>query len=318
MLPTREPRNSQFRHQSTSSTTHDKHHTASKASLQRGTALSRQSLIGNDQVHVTFQTAKHYKVDENVDPPVLPNDFPWQLFHSNNTIVAFYNLYIDNHGSYVNIANQQLDILNMTGLLSRLDAFYYVTVGRDYEKIMDPGLKKRMHATKPLNELAKQFYYQNETHRNTTYSNSNSTYLNVTAKPRDYTSLLHDNQLFLHLHNSIPAVDETLTLAYLYQFCHAHPKSIVLYFHDKGSFHGTLSNTYFRNFLDCYVLNPNCLDKLLHSDLDTCGLRFTPVPNMHYSGNFWWAKCSYVKTLVNPESMAFNQTFAHVTHSLSK
>ena len=227
-------------------------------------------------------------------------------------------MYLDQNFAYVDIVHQQMEILNMTGLFSRLDAMYYVTVGRSYQQI-DTGIASRLGISKPLNEINS--FRSNHRHldSNDTISNVSTNSSSEQAPKVDFHQAQLNTRLtkLLHLHNSIPDVDESLTLAYLHNFCLTHPRSIVLYFHDKGSYHSSSLNVFFRNFLDCYVLNPNCLDTLLNSDLDTCGWRFTPVPNMHYSGNFWWAKCSYVSKLVNPESMAFNETFAQATESLS-
>lgn len=32
----------------------------------------------------------------------------------------------------------------------------------------------------------------------------------------------------------------------------------------------------------------------------TCGVNYSPVPWSHYSGNFWWARSDYIKTLEHP------------------
>jgi hypothetical protein len=118
-----------------------------------------------------------------------------------------------------------------------------------------------------------------------------------------------NHPMFVEVRNSVKEVDETLTLSYLYDFCAEHPKSKVLYFHDKGSYNYRGENVFFRHFLDCYVLNPECI-AALEEGFDVCGLRISPVPNPHYSGNYWWARCDYVNKLVHPGSAVLNQTFA--------
>ena len=264
------------------------------------------------------QSTSNLPHDEHIDPPPIPKHIPWKDYHPQNNVVAFYNLYIGKGiSAYLNIVHEQLDIMNMTGLLSRLDAMYYVTIGRHYQ-YLDGSVKARLNGHgPPVNER------KPNPARQPGYNPSIPPKGNPTSK-------------FLHLHNTVYAVDETLTLSYLYDFCQHHRHSIVLYFHDKGSFHYSLPNVYFRNFLDCYVLNPSCLDTLLtttttsdkskmhasndsngSSGFDTCGWRFSPIPNTHYSGNYWWAKCSYVNTLISPSSMIYNATFANVTKSLS-
>lgn len=102
--------------------------------------------------------------------------------------------------------------------------------------------------------------------------------------------------------------DEVITLHLLYEFCQSNPTSKVLYFHDKGSFHPTKhNNARFCATLNCFVLNPNCIEAL--DTHDTCGWRISPFPRIHYSGNFWWARCQYVNTLMDPMDRMTNKTF---------
>lgn len=106
------------------------------------------------------------------------------------------------------------------------------------------------------------------------------------------------------------------TLTALYDFCHYHPSSNVLYFHDKGSYHNDPKNYAFRQALNCFVLNPNCIEVL--GKYDTCGWRVSPIPFIHYSGNFWWAKCSHINRLIHPASNRLNSTFIEVSKNLSR
>ena len=40
-----------------------------------------------------------------------------------------------------------------------------------------------------------------------------------------------------------------------------------------------------------------CIDKLDTTDINAVGCNFMHVPTKHFSGNFWWAKSNYIKTL---------------------
>jgi hypothetical protein len=141
---------------------------------------------------------------------------------------------------------EQVNILNISGLKDMLDTVYYTTQGQDKETF---GLDK-------------------------------------------------DDAKFVHVENQAGNGQEPHTLSLLYNFCRVHPKSKVLYFHDKGSYHYNDQNTKFRDFLNCFNLSPNCISAL--DDHDTCGWRATPYPHPHYAGNFWWATCRYVNTLIDP------------------
>ena len=232
-----------------------------------------------------------------------PSRTPWDSTHPTNEVVAFYNLFIKNPDVYPEIVNDQLDLLEITGLLKILDMVYYVTIGESHETIPEEIKKKLSRSFLPQN-------FRVNTGMNVTTTSS------PVSKPSP--KIMKYNKFF-HLSAQYDSVDETLTLSYLYHFCQTHPNSTVLYFHNKGSFHQSSLNTQFRQLLDCYVLNPNCLDAFDNDpSLDICGLRFSVFPMPHYSGNYWWAKCSYINKLVHPGSMVLNQTMAKDSEQFSK
>eukprot|EP01039_Chlorochromonas_danica_P002146 gene2146-2341_t len=115
--------------------------------------------------------------------------------------------------------------------------------------------------------------------------------------------------------------NEVQTLKLVYDYCQGHAKQSsssgagagagsnvkILYFHNKGSFHPTPENRQLRQVLDCFVLSPDCLSVL--DDYDTCGMRFTPLPYLHYSGNFWWSTCNHINKLIDPAAVWKNVTF---------
>eukprot|EP01038_Epipyxis_sp_PR26KG_P007308 gene7308-9955_t len=120
----------------------------------------------------------------------------------------------------------------------------------------------------------------------------------------------------------LPEGHEDITLLKLYEFCLQHPRDFVLYYHPKGSFseagsEKSYKNRYFRYMLNFYALNKKCYYALMNG-YDVCGARLSPLPYLHYTGNFWWARCSYVNTLIDPRKMTIgsqlqnlsSQTFA--------
>ena len=298
--------------------THKHTHTSLSSTPQQTHPVSHHSHHHNSHHHHNEPHEDSSDVFPTFD---IPTNVPWSDYHTDaQSVVAFYNVYIANT-AYIEIVHEQLDLLNLTGLFTRLDVVYYVTIGLHYST-MENELKQRMQLTTPLH------------HPNTKVTPSDTVTANDTISDSNTDIPTHSPTVsptkFRHLHNSVTPVDETLTLSYLYDFCANHPQSVVLYFHDKGSYNFRTDNIYFRNFLDCYVLNTQCLDTLLsgtnnsndendaNADFDTCGWRWSPVPNTHYSGNFWWARCAYVNTLFHPGSMMTNATFAVVTNTLSR
>jgi hypothetical protein len=74
-----------------------------------------------------------------------------------------------------------------------------------------------------------------------------------------------------------------------------------LYLHSKGVSHGENENI--KSWVDymeyfCIKKYKDCLKAL--KDFDICGVNLQHEPQDHYSGNFWWSKSGYLKTLINP------------------
>jgi hypothetical protein len=178
-----------------------------------------------------------------------------------NKVVAFYHIYAQDGSNYHSVVEQQLDVLDSSGLFDQLDLIYYSTSG-------DKGKLFRIQ-----------------------------------------------NPKFKFLHYWGADGEEAETLGLLHRYCKHHPSRKVLYFHDRASLHDGAITSDFRSLMDCFVLNPSCIDTL--NKFDTCGWRLSPVPHLHYLGNFWWAKCEYVNSLVDPLSIKINQTFIAETRKLS-
>jgi len=71
-----------------------------------------------------------------------------------------------------------------------------------------------------------------------------------------------------------------------------------LYLHSKGV--TKIGNEHVQSWIDymehfCITKYQDCL-KVLESN-DTCGVNLRKDPMLHYSGNFWWTKSSYLRTL---------------------
>jgi hypothetical protein len=97
--------------------------------------------------------------------------------------------------------------------------------------------------------------------------------------------------------------DEGLTLESLHEYCQEHPRAIVTYIHDKGSFHSSERNDKLRHMLTRSVFSNECQQ----SQPDTCNIcsaRFAPLPHFHMAGNMWTAECSYIQNLIPPRQFA--------------
>jgi hypothetical protein len=101
---------------------------------------------------------------------------------------------------------------------------------------------------------------------------------------------------------------EERTLQMLYQYCDSHNSSRVLYMHSKGTFHpdgleGFSGQNRWRRHMMEAVTSKECLTPT-NAACDCCGLLFQPLPGLHFTGNMWTAKCSYIKKLIPPEQFA--------------
>lgn len=122
-------------------------------------------------------------------------------------------------------------------------------------------------------------------------------------KTKEAQLLIPKGRALTHLRKAT----ELETLSWLWRFCRARPTAKVLYFHPKGAYHPGEFNTRFRRNLNCYVLNPACLNAL--DDYDVCGMRASPFPHLHLPGNMWWARCTHIARLVDPYILERNKTF---------
>lgn len=103
---------------------------------------------------------------------------------------------------------------------------------------------------------------------------------------------------------------EEYTLTQLYDHCQEHTDHRVLYLHTKGSFHARASQHRVREHVTDAVTSRDCIEQAHKEDCDLCGLLFLPRPSLHFTGNMFNAKCSYIQKLLSP--MDFQNRMTHV------
>lgn len=98
---------------------------------------------------------------------------------------------------------------------------------------------------------------------------------------------------------------EVPTQQALWTYAKEHPTSKILYLHTKGV--GKNENQCIEDWVQymCYF----CIDKWGEAvekldTHDTTGVDLLVQPELHYSGNFWWARASYIQTLPSPVEFA--------------
>jgi hypothetical protein len=107
---------------------------------------------------------------------------------------------------------------------------------------------------------------------------------------------------------NIPNIEQT-TLQPLYEWCSLRPHALVAYIHDKGTrISETVNPERFKRLWDWRRLHEyfileqpeGCFRHLLDDNFDACGANKELSPWPHFSGNFWWARCSYINQLEPP------------------
>jgi hypothetical protein len=107
---------------------------------------------------------------------------------------------------------------------------------------------------------------------------------------QDATQLQHDKE-----------GNEVGTLKLLWDYCQKNDLpdgEIVVYLHNKGSFHPSKKNDLLRKWLSRAALSKECSS--MPSSCNVCSYRMSPLPHPHTSGNMWAAKCEYIKQLIDP------------------
>jgi len=216
-------------------------------------------------------------------------------------VVAFYNVYADKHKHVRGTMDTYKTAVN--------DIYNIVENGRELRAIVREQIKK-IESTGLYDRLDKIFYVTVGRYR------SSLTASDFSLNEKRDGGMSRSADKYIHLAHYTKEAGEVQTLSYLQRFCGLNPASKVLYFHNKGSYHPSPRNDLFRSQLNNFVLNPRCLSAL--QDHDTCGWRISPVPTVHYSGNFWWARCEYINKLVDPLSQLNNATFRHLSKQIGK
>lgn len=82
----------------------------------------------------------------------------------------------------------------------------------------------------------------------------------------------------------------------------------VLYLHTKGVTRNNVNVVDWVNYMIYFNIHEykTCIDHLTNHGYDTVGVNLFTTPPIHYSGNFWWAKSSYLKKLKRCEHTHYN------------
>jgi hypothetical protein len=91
------------------------------------------------------------------------------------------------------------------------------------------------------------------------------------------------------------------TMKWIRDYSKENPEDYVLFFHSKGLSHFDYPTEDWRRYMEYFTIERwrDCIEKL--NEYDTCGIMWNKDTVYgyfpHFSGAFWWAKCSYINTL---------------------
>ena len=125
-------------------------------------------------------------------------------------------------------------------------------------------------------------------------------YYNTIGHPLDHSFMEEycapfDNLQPVHM-NHYATGDENVTLHALHEYCKKEPANNVIYVHPKGSFHPRESQNVEREEGTTRAASEECTKSISKGECNACGYRFWMYPP-HFRGNFWRARCSYVREL---------------------
>ena len=92
------------------------------------------------------------------------------------------------------------------------------------------------------------------------------------------------------------------TMKWVRDYSFKNPKDYILFFHSKGVSHFDFPTDDWRKYMEYFTVErwQDCVDKL-NEGYDACGVMWNSKTVYgdfpHFSGAFWWAKCSYINTL---------------------
>lgn len=126
--------------------------------------------------------------------------------------------------------------------------------------------------------------------------------LNFDSKIREYVTLRYPNVSIINVRDlEEENIYEGQTLKFIYEKAKT-VETYFLYCHSKGisNFHPLGNTSNWKEILDYFIINQwsHHVNKL--KNFDVSGVRDAISSDLVMSGNFWWSKSNYLKTLCDP------------------
>jgi hypothetical protein len=196
--------------------------------------------------------------------------------------IGYYHIYLtDDYGTWAGIMLEQFKIMQEKGIFDYLDEFRVTMV-----------VKQTTWASHRAVKLVELYFPRAQ------FNFLISPYNNDDEMLAQWGSTgsmeFSENKTMKHIWDSANKEDA------IFLYCHSKGVTAPLQYLRYGDVIRYNSYHYWRAFLNWGVLEKwkDCVDIL--SKADIAGVNFFETPAPHFSGNFWWSKSSYLKTLPDP------------------
>ena len=121
------------------------------------------------------------------------------------------------------------------------------------------------------------------------------------------TVTVTENVMMQHIYND--SLEEEFKILYI------HTKGITSIDNHlkKGNAQTFINYYYWRKFLEWGVIEKWSNAVSMLDSFDIVGVNYFDQPSKHFSGGFWWANSSYVRTLPNPSTIEWWRELQHKT-----
>jgi len=187
----------------------------------------------------------------------------------------------------------------------KIYGFYFIALLNDWKSILDSQIKSLLESElfKNTNKLFVRIFYEKKEDLNYI--------LNILSKLKKIViTITEKNEFEFGTLEKIKEMSkyETFYCYYLHsKGVSINEKNKTFYKNSTDLIHLLKCVESWRKYMEYFIIDEfeTCI-KTLDDGYDACGVNLTESPSKHFSGNFWWAKSEFIKTL--PEIKSLNIT----------
>ncbi len=207
--------------------------------------------------------------------------------------VLFYHVYLDDHGHWSNIVNEQLSCAENFQLLDATDELHVTCVSNNYYKtkwlsVLVNSYFKRAAIEEVLDPFVDDLEMLNS-YPNFAKDGVESKNTERYTQKKIYDMSMKENMRLLYFHSR----GITFSLRTLFEARQNNTKWIYDNQYQKLTY---LS----RQFLNWAAIENWQQMALALNSYDVASINYQQFPMPHFSGNTWWTKSDYIKTLSDP------------------